>query len=231
MHKKIRPPRVEESEEFHFEDGGEHSWAVSYADFLMVLLSFFILFFSVDADKKDSIIERILTDSRTGIGSESGAGSANQSQGGTAQGRQPLGIASEASLPSLEGQLKNYQFSYQKKEQELIVHLPDNIFKAGALNMDLSHQSVFEQLLTILEPYRTQIDLVIIGHTDHEPVRRVKSRVIADNLDVSVMRAAKAVQMALRRGWAPENLAAKGSSHWQRSTRSLSFVIREKTNL
>ena len=58
--KDPRLPRVERARAIHLEDETSHLWAVSYADFLMVLLSFFIIFFSLDKKTKDSVIDEIM---------------------------------------------------------------------------------------------------------------------------------------------------------------------------
>ena len=49
--RKIPHVRVERPNLPQVQDDSTHLWAVSYADFLMVLLCFFILFFSVDGPK------------------------------------------------------------------------------------------------------------------------------------------------------------------------------------
>ena len=57
VNKNKRRIRIELPEEQEFHSEGE-SWAVSYADFLMVLLSFFIIFFSYSREKTQSIIDQ-----------------------------------------------------------------------------------------------------------------------------------------------------------------------------
>ena len=57
---KKRLPRIDRHQGIHVaEDENQHLWAVSYSDFLMALLAFFILFFSMDDTKKDQLILKI----------------------------------------------------------------------------------------------------------------------------------------------------------------------------
>ena len=65
--------RVERDDEVTFhEDENAHLWAVSYSDFLMALLAFFILFFSMDDTKKDQLILNLAQEFSTKANMETG---------------------------------------------------------------------------------------------------------------------------------------------------------------
>lgn len=221
--KKPRPPRSE-SNHFHIEDETSHLWAVSYADFLMVLLSFFILFFSLGEEKKKSIIQTIAT---MGVenGAVSGFGDGSGENGGL-DGAADRKINNLPTLLSLKELLDKFQLQTTQTEESLILKFPQNIYQQGEVQLSAVYRSQLKSLLETLRPFVDQIEITFIGHTDSSPLKKNKSELIADNFDLSVLRATKALQLALRQNINPDRLAAKGSAYNQRNSRTLSIILR-----
>ena len=57
--KKPRLPRVERNEGGEIDTEENLLWAVSYSDLLMVLMSFFVIYFAANKDKKDAIFQEV----------------------------------------------------------------------------------------------------------------------------------------------------------------------------
>lgn len=213
---KVRPARIESAKPHSGEDENAHLWAVSYSDFLMVLLSFFIIFFSTDEDKKKSIVEEIvlLTQSE-GRSSTDGPGEAAE--------------RSPANLPKkIEASLKEdqqIQVEGEFKERTLIVHFPQNIYEKGSVVLKPIFQEQLVGFLRKLQPFEKEIELVFVGHTDDTPLRSLKSRGLYDNYDLSALRASTALRLGLKAGLPGRQLLIAGSAENIRNTRSLSVQV------
>ena len=242
MPKKPRLPRVDREEDYHIEDETAHLWAVSYADFLMVLLSFFIIFFSVDEKKQENVINRIVAD----IGNESEAKGAKGQKGGQGVGQAGKGPGqgkgtghpktdSPRNIDSIQKEvlrdvLKNFKLTVEKKEKAIHLKFPDNIYPAGQIHLNNQNRKLLSLVLKKLMPFSNEIDLIFVGHTDSLPMRKNASKVITDNFSLSVIRATRALQLAIRAGYPVDRLAAKGSADKRRSTRTLTLVVQARTS-
>lgn len=213
--KPTRKPRLirrETRQEIH-EDG--HSWAVSYADFLMVLLSFFILFFSVDETKRQEIIDKVA--------------SAAQSKGGAnAQGKN-RSIAKEDRLPAgladITTGVDGFYTQRANNSQKLFIYFDNDIFKPGQIDLPPAQIEKLKNILGRIEPFLDKINVTFEGHTDNTQVTLVKNRYIDNNFDLASLRATKALQLAVRAGLDPTKLFAKGVAEHSRGSRTLSLVI------
>lgn len=233
MLKKPRPPRIESPHESEIEDESGHLWAISYADFLMVLLSFFILFFSVDEQTKKSVIDQIVdidlsemkNKVRGASGKEDGA-----TQGEDADGRDVAALPKVGGLPddALESIVSGMEVEVEPTKKSLRIIFPDNIYEHGEIDLGYFQKKELEELLGRLKPYLSEVEVVFVGHTDATQIRGSKrSSLLRDNFDLSVLRASKALQFALDLSLPASQFAAKGSASGERNTRSLSIIIRE----
>lgn len=218
---KKRLPRIERNEEVHFEDDTTHLWAVSYADFLMVLLSFFVIFFSTSEEQKESIIRRIVasTDSKgTSKDSGSGTGTSEFKENGKDA---KSGITLKEIISSNNGKIETVG-------DQLIFTFPDNLFERGQLTLAGTSLTLFQSVVRSLLVYKDQVELTIIGHTDSTPVRSDRGPFLDNNFAFSATRASEALKIAANEGFPVDSLSAKGSADQKRSTRSLSLVITNK---
>ncbi|MFN8846368.1 MAG: flagellar motor protein MotB [Bdellovibrionales bacterium] len=207
--KPSRLPRVDREDpvEGIGEDG--HSWAVSYADFLMVLLSFFVIFFSLEGDKKEEIYNRLIA------GSPAAEGKAPTNY----NDKLPSGVNSV--LSKVEG----LYVSRPDEKQKLYIYFEDNIYAPGQLDLNEDQVTKLKGILTQLEPFMKEINVTFIGHTDSSTVSASRNRYIDNNFDLSSLRATKALQQAVRAGFNPDKMFAKGVAEHSRGSRTLSLVI------
>lgn len=212
---------------FHLEDDTGHLWAVSYADFLMVLLSFFILFFSVNKKDKDTIISIISQVKQKGLGSgqegTKGVGSASRTTAGVGNPAQPKAIVEE-----LKGKLTAIKWEVNDKEKSVTFLLDDEIFGRGQVELGSEGREKLKMLLELLKPYVADVDLVFVGHTDSRPVKSDHIAGVSNNFDLSALRAAHAVKLAMGMGLPKDSLFTHGSADNTRSTKSLSVVVVQK---
>jgi flagellar motor protein MotB len=225
--KRMRVYREAHSQEVH-DDG--HSWAVSYADFLMVLLSFFIIFFSVDKNERKELIEQIA--STTGGPNSAGAQQApakKGSQGGPAEEPGTSKASNQRRLPSgiseVAKGLDGFFVEHEDKSQKLYIYFDDNMFRPGEIEMPRDQIHKLNQILTRVEPYMKDVNITFIGHTDSSVVSRGKNRYVSNNFDLSSLRATKALQEAVKLGFNPTKMFAKGVAEHSKGTRTISLVI------
>jgi hypothetical protein len=224
--------------------GGGHdsSWAVSYADFLMVLLSFFIIFFSADShnplhkimldlsgkkqvsevtyEDKGGRIDNIPgTGSGTGLAAGAGAGLDGAAGPG---GKTATGEDAESIFSSIANDLTGVKVSSNKKSDWIAFDLPADIYKLGSYDAPIAE---LNKILPQLKKYSKEISITIIGHSDATAFNGNRPVIGSSNLTLSSVRAAYAsiyVQKEL-----PDVLVStQASSNQNRNTRSLTFIIK-----
>lgn len=230
---RSRPSRYHridrEMPKYHLDDETGHLWAVSYADFLMVLLSFFILFFSVSNRDKSAIINIISQAKEKGyggagdgksVGAASGSGAANV---GSAAGLNP-----ERIVEAVKERLADVKWEVNAQDKSVTFLLADEVFTRGGIHMNTKGRSDLTSLLQLLKPYAEQVDIIFVGHTDPRPVRSGRLAMIENNFDLSALRAAQAVKHAMEQGLPKDSLFTHGSADNTRTTKSLSVVVVQK---
>lgn len=207
--KPSRKPRVHREETIESLHDDSHSWAVSYADFLMVLLSFFVIFFSIDDQKRENIFNQITL-------SENGVKNPHEAN---KNDRLPAG------LNKVLTQVDGLYVSRPDEKQKIYIYFEDNIYSPGQLELNEKQIERLKGILAKLESHMNEINITFIGHTDSTVVSATKNRFVSDNFDLSSLRATKALQQAVKAGFNPEKMFAKGVAEHSRASRSLSLVI------
>lgn len=207
--------RIERPRALEIQDETSHLWAVSYSDLLMVLLSFFILFFSM-GDKKPDIIRKLIpVDLMTGE------------------------IATEPQAEMVAAPRPDMNLEIQKiagltvqqigNSSVLNVQFPNDIYRDGSSDLTEEAQQQLLQLFKKLSPILSQLEIEIVGHTDATPVTKRKSKYLQDNLDLSFLRASQALRFILNhREIRAVQISAKGSADTVLASRTLSVTIRPK---
>lgn len=201
----------------------EESWAVSYADLLMVLMSFFIVFFNLEQGKgEDSIVEVI----------------SQSFKGEKAKGSKNRGVSSVGLVGGIIQDLKGQQIAYRIIDQNgdvikdgaakgIIIELPDDIFSVGEHDLRSDTKLYIDEILEKVMNYKEQITVIAIGHSDTIPMRRERE-VIKSNFILSSLRAAKAVDYIVKKGFDRNWVLGQAVSVQNRATRSLSIKILER---
>lgn len=218
--KKPRLPRIDREEVVVVhEDENSHLWAVSYSDFLMALMSFFILFYSADSSNRKTIIMNLAkTFSKDGKPYSAGYGEGEKDQ--------PHRIPA-----SFTDALKNMNVDVAQDQESLVVNFPDDFFRPGRHEISTDSQSEIEKFLVRLKPFQAQINLYFEGHADNNPMKVHKSNIIVDNFVLSSLRASSALIIAKNMGFSEKNLYIQADSSNVRNSRSLSIRIEPRKEI
>lgn len=217
---KRRLPRIDRHQGIHVaEDENQHLWAVSYSDFLMALLSFFILFFSMETPTRQKLIMQIAGEFK---GDSKSTGFKNP---GFGKG-EGYGDAQNKRMPSgLMNQLRSMKVDVSPEKESLVINLPDDFFMPGQYRITAENNSKIQAILDLLKPYGKDINIYFEGHADNSPLRFHKNDIITDNFVLSSLRASTMLQMAKIVGFPEKNLFIQAASSNIRNSRSLSIRI------
>ncbi len=222
----MRHVRLERREDANFDSGENFAWAVSYSDLLMVLMSFFILFYSAeDATKRASILSDIALSMKDGSDRpstkvESTAGHKEYlKETQLSQGDDDLATTLHAILNSNSQNMKTEKFG-----EVLTIYLPENIF--GLRKYDVNPEVIrhLTLVLSSIEKYKSRINIYFVGHTDSKVIVGGEG-LIKDNFALSSLRGASALLYALKQGFDSRHLYSIGSADNAYSSRSLSLKI------
>jgi chemotaxis protein MotB len=229
--KKPRLPRINRTQKLslvgsimsmHGGDSNDHLWVVSYADLLMVLLCFFVLFFSVGKEGRNTLIHRILMNDLKGVSKTVASGS----EGGMSTQANSGGHTPYSSR-DIESVLKGLNLTTLKEGESLVLFFPDDVYPKGKTELPDSEIVVLNDLLTRLKPYQHDMDLVFVGHTDPSPVAHAKTSKIEDNFDLSSARAKRALRIAEKMNFPTNHLRIEADGSFKRSSRTLSITVQE----
>ncbi len=223
MQHKPRPQhRIDRPKPLEIHDDSTHLWAVSYSDLLMVLLSFFILFFSM-GEKKQDILHKLIPVADVGNGElNSGARSPSNSTDDTTAASSSLmntrTIANVAKAAGLEA-------SAMGDSSSVLIVFPKDIYPRGKLDLANAEKAKLKDLLNSLSPNLDKLKFEFIGHSDAIPIGRTQA-LLQDNFELSSLRATRAIRYALSVSELhPEQVTAKGSGSQKLSSRTLSIAI------
>lgn len=233
------------------EDENAHLWAVSYSDFLMALLAFFILFFSIDPVEKDKLILNLAKDfsSQTGAtisnstngksglngsGSAAASGSGSNSAASSGGASNSADSNSEAKAPvrvpsSVFQSLANLNIKVDAEKNNLLINFPDDIFQVGQYRLRSAKIETLHSFLTLLKPYEGKVNIYFEGHSDNSPMKIHKNRVVNDNFVLSSLRANAALSLARDFGFSDKHMYIQAASSNSRNSRSLSVRIEPLT--
>lgn len=211
------PVRRRGSGGFEIKEEGDQSWAVSYADMLMVLLSFFILFFSVGEEKKAGVIQQIAEATRSVSG---------YAVSPELSGKDLEHFDTKRILADLQDQKI---VKTELNGERLIIYFADNLFNSGRTVLTPEASRQVRSTLLKMKPYIGQIQLTIVGHSDEVRIRRGFKPYIHSNIDLSAVRASRGVAIAQKIGFSPRHVFIKGTANFVRNTRSLTLVVEPKT--
>ncbi len=233
----------------HSHEDGE-GWAVSYSDLLMVLMSFFIVFYSVNDSeeiKKESFNNVLIKLKSLGeiqqLNKENSALSDSKvylnlkldinDLPSKTKSRELASLKRNSMADSLSKSFKGVKDSevakdeqFANKKVEVEIDLPHNIYKRGAYSVDSEVKKHLDKITHILKDDLKGLQIIIVGHTDKTKFKETQ-QVINNNLILSSLRAAKAVEYLISIGLPEEKVFVQGLNGQPRDSRSLSVRLRE----
>ena len=95
----------------------------------------------------------------------------------------------------------------EKLRRKIIFKFEDNIYGLGQFQLNQKSQDELFAVLDLLKPYYEAVDITIVGHTDSRKLKQNDpKRLIKNNFDLSVFRATRALEAAIRYGAPIEGL-------------------------
>lgn len=227
--RKLEELRVTRKSNQHLQHGGGEGWAISYADMLMVLLSFFVMFFSLKDESPqtfDDQLKKISLSMKTVGGQEAGHAPASLGQSTSASESASAKQASAGgqNFSDLLQALKIPGVTVIDEKSQLVLTLDDTAFSSASFTPGPEILTKVDQVVAHLKPFEHSVQMTIVGHTD---ARRLvpRNQFLQDNFDLSSLRALKVLKHVIGEGF-PENRAtARAASSFDRDARSVSIVI------
>ncbi len=224
--KKKPFPRLPRSDFAHIEEGDGHLWAVSYADLLMVLMSFFIIFFSFKDESKDNGQDGLLALAmglRTAISGTPVVGKMVNFDETAAEAKKAPTAARYLNVDSL----KSAGAIVWEEGKSLFIHFPDDIFAKRQFEIDQTTAEKLSSVYATLRPLQDKLEVIVIGHADSSNVSGGNTY-LSNNFDLSSLRALRALQFLISKGFPQGHISAQGSADGLRNSRSISIRIQLK---
>lgn len=226
--RQVRHIRVERVENHIVEDDTAYLWAVSYADFLMVLMSFFVLFFSVNPENRPDLLMQVAQAiSPKATGSGNGAATDKGMLGaGAGAGAGGFGMPGTMLATQLKDRLARFNLTIESEHDRVFVRMLPGMFEKNAFRLQKEAAESLDSIFSVLLPFKDRIRVTVIGHTDSRPLKgKLFNGWIEDNFDLSVQRALQGLKRARVAGFPQGALAAQGSAEYQVDGRSLTLMI------
>lgn len=179
--------------EHEMEVDTEGSWAISYGDMITLLLSFFILFFSLEkpSPKVNRVKSALLNDLN-----------ANEVTGSQGKGDRQPSAAKAAEGDTKVTYPKEFGGVAYEVKDKLLVEFPDvSFFDSAKVDLNEAGQKSIAEFGKKFAPYATQFNVVIQAYADPRKVRPNRYR-FKDNLELSALRSI-ATMRALKESGVP----------------------------
>ncbi|WP_210395716.1 flagellar motor protein MotD [Motiliproteus sediminis] len=207
-------------------------WVVSYADFITLLLAFFVVMYSISSVNEGKY--RVLSESLAGVfrGAEFSMDPIQVGDVPRPFNQRDIGLLGETpsvppgGLESERRELQQIGDDAKKHFQELIadgkltvssnklwveIEIGSNLlFPSGSATPVQAADPLLEALATLLAPYDNPVH--VEGFTDNRPI---ENGAFPTNWELSAARAAAVVRVLSHYGVAPERLAAVGYGEYQ----------------
>ncbi|MGK5085342.1 hypothetical protein WDW37_18810 [Bdellovibrionota bacterium FG-1] len=212
------------------EDPMQFMWAISYSDLLMVLMSFFVIYFEMrdNVDVMSSLAQKARPTAVTAP-KEKIQEPIQEEVDEEVVERNLLAIKMQA-FDSLALKIQDPSLSVSRDSVEpgVYVNFKNNFYREGSYDLNKAARASVLRILMLVHPQRNEIELTFIGHSDAVPISHKTIRdtkVLDSNFVLSSLRATKAMEFAMSNGFDPRFISAQGSGEYARSTRSLSVRI------
>lgn len=229
---EVRLPRIERTEAVEINSEESHLWAVSYSDLLMVLMSFFIIFFSVDEKKRQSLIQEItiaINSKNLAAPTSNGSGTESLPNGTIAESisqKGAIGALSDTLTQNLSGKapvtISGIEDGY------ILIQFAPNSFSKKRYQLDRPLKVAVSALLDSIRPFADKVNITFIGHADAAPILATPGSLITDNYVLSALRANEAMRFAIVSGLPSSALFIQGSASNTLNSRTLSVRIDQK---
>lgn len=168
------------SKYIHSNENEEGSWAISYGDMVTLLLSFFVLFFSIDFKKSN---EKVLDNNLQGIFT-------------TSQVDQKKNV----NLIQHELNVDGMEMVRVKDGTFLLFFKGVSFFNTGKYDLTDKSKISLKEFSDKFIPMSGKYKIRVQAYTDNRAVKNTGNRVFRDNLELSVLRSLSVVRQLTKNG-------------------------------
>lgn len=231
-----RHARIERIEDSEVNAEESHLWAISYSDLLMVLMSFFIIFFSTEETKRKTMLEEIAValNPDAALNAKDGTVGGKEVRTGMKNTDGENGLAAKGQsiqqvAAIITTALKNSEVSLSEiKDASIHVQFERNTFHPRQYKLSQKLKNDIGLLMRTTQPFADRIRLTFIGHSDSSRLAKKQDTIITDNYVLSALRANEAMQYAAALGAPRESLYLQGSASNTLDSRTISVRIEQR---
>jgi chemotaxis protein MotB len=178
-------------------------WMITYADMVTLLLTFFILYYSIASMNMQKFKEAIIGEEQASIGLLELLDSAEIKE----SIQNLTGLKSNDILKDITAVAKETDLDVDTSDAKVVVRVPGaNLFKPGQADLQLSARPVLDEVIRVVNKY-PEYKIHIQGHTDDETISTER---FPTNWELSAARATAVLRYFYDKGAKPERMTATG---------------------
>ncbi|MFQ6604304.1 MAG: flagellar motor protein MotB [Fidelibacterota bacterium] len=224
MSEEETQPYIPDDEPESGEEGA--GWLMTYGDLMTLLLTFFILLFSMSETKMDKFAQ-LVQSLRSAIGKE------DVPMAGTREGLEMLNMGTEskpeavdelggmvqAELDSIQSEVEEFimknklggQVQVKQDGRGAVITISDLVlFPPGETAINPEGLDILNKVKDMLKQFDYHIK--VEGHTDNRPIN---TELFPSNWELSANRASRIVRYLIENGIPPEQLSAEGFAEYR----------------
>jgi len=186
----------------HAEVSDSHgSWAISYGDMITLLLTFFILYFSVDDQKgAPPKLDATLLSALTQMDIKAEERKTASGLDGALKDR-PLRVGTLDDKGIIEFEAPPVGGKIHKMGSQLILEFPEiSFFEFGKVEVNTAGEKSLKRFAQLYTPFAGQNRLGIRAFTDDRPVKPEPGKRFQDNLELSALRSVATMRVLEKAG-------------------------------
>lgn len=185
------------------EEEGAPLWMITYADMVTLLLTFFILYYSIASMNMQKFKEAIIGEEQASIGLLELLDSAEIKE----SIQNLTGLKSNDILKDIQEVADETELDVETNDAKVVVRVPGaSLFKPGQADLQLSARPVLDEVIRVVNKY-PDYKIHIQGHTDDEPISTER---FPTNWELSAARATAVLRYFFDKGAEPERMTATG---------------------
>jgi chemotaxis protein MotB len=188
--------------EIHEEIDSEGSWAISYGDMITLLLSFFIIFFTIEPPQKNPMNIKLKSSLVETLNGKSSAYAGEEKMEAKAEGASEdisIGKKNETGVdPSI---VKEWNGLVHDKGNHVIVEFPGvSFFNSSKTEITREGHKAIQRFVSVYMPYAGNYVLSIRAFADRRSVKQEKGKRFRDNLELTALRSVSAMRILQKAG-------------------------------
>jgi chemotaxis protein MotB len=219
----------------HEEVDAEGSWAVSYGDMITLLLTFFIIFFSIkpveqssgsqkNAGLQLSLIKALKAENKSALKSI-------EDNPGQVGSKKELVVAEDNS--NQQGISKKFLEKIKgiahKNGEQILIEFPEiSFYNTAKTDLTKDGEKALSEFAKIFTPYMGHFQVSIRAFTDSRKVK--DGYIFKDNLELSALRGVSAMRLMQKSGLPLEKIKVAGYGEMRRTMRDLASLSPESLN-